>query len=149
MSEYVRTEVRGVYDETGFAVYLAKYISKKETDPSLKVNCKIWGCSHALSNINVTLGEDLTPDFNGVMFKFTSEDTVVRKEMEHCTVYHTSLTNKKKVPQEILNTIAEIRDNIGKKKEKVQAVPASGVVESPQPAPKPLIRWTQSTLFPS
>lgn len=106
------TEIRGVYSEKGFAIYLAKYISKEVTDTALRVNCKVWGCSHALSNINVTLGEDTHNDFNEAMTEFTEKTSKGSKEMKHCTVYYTSLHNTKKLPTILREEIAKVRDDI-------------------------------------
>lgn len=109
------TEIRGVYNEKGFASYLAKYISKKVTDPALVVNCKVWGCSHALSNINVTLGQDTHNDYYNTRDEFISTTSKGSKQLKHCTVHYTSLNNKKKIPLELKNEINNVTDTILKK----------------------------------
>lgn len=106
------TEIRAVKNDKGFGIYMAKYISKKETDKALNVNCKVWGCSHALSSINITLGEDLTDNFNEAMTEFTANTSKGYKKLKHATIQFTSLKDKKKLPPEILSAVAEMRDKI-------------------------------------
>jgi hypothetical protein len=107
-----------VKKEKDFVNYMAKYLSKKETDPALVLNCKVWGCSRNLSRMNVTLGEDITPDFHDIMNRFTLAVSEGYKQMKYATVYFTSLANKKKVPPEILSAVADARDEAERKKEK-------------------------------
>lgn len=143
------TEIRAVRNEKGFALYLAKYISKKETDPALKVNCKVWGCSHSLSRINVTLGEDLNDDFHSTMYKFTSGDTVEKKKTKHCVIYFTSLSDRRNLSPELQETVARVRDEISMRKPaSTRPGKTDDGARSGMPA-KPLVRWIQSDLFPS
>lgn len=128
---------------------MAKYISKKETDKALMVNCKVWGCSRALSNVNVTLGEDTTVDFNDAMTEFTTNTSKGMKTLPHSTIHFTSLKNWKKLPIQLQEALATERDKIEKK------ITASAPAKSPIPeggsagAVQPLIRWKQCLLFPS
>jgi hypothetical protein len=109
------TEIRAVKNQKGFALYMAKYLSKKEEDDALKLNCKVWGCSRTLSRMNVTLGEDITTDFHEVMNQFTLQTSKGFKKMKYATVDYTSLSNKKKVPSEILSAVADARDKAKEK----------------------------------
>jgi hypothetical protein len=106
------TEIRAVKNDKGFGIYMAKYISKKETDEALKVTCKVWGCSHALSSIDLTVGEDLTDNFNDAMWTFTNNTSKGFKQLKHATIHFTSLKDSKKLPVEILSAIGEIKDKI-------------------------------------
>jgi len=138
-----------VYSTKGFGSYMAKYFSKKETDDALKVTCKVWGCSRALSNMNVTVGEDLTDNFHDAMIRFTRDTSHGEKKLKHATIHFTSLMSEKKVPLEILEAVAVQRDAV------IQKINASAagrrsVPEGGAPAAvKPLVRWMQSELFPS
>lgn len=89
---------------------MAKYLSKKETDPALTVNCKVWGCSRLLSRMNVTIGDDITPNFHDLMDDFIKATGEGEKQLKHAKLWFTSLSRKKKIPPALLEIIAQSRD---------------------------------------
>ena len=105
------TEIRAVKNEKDFVNYMAKYLSKKEENPALTVNCKVWGCSRQLSRMNVTIGDDVTPDFHNIMDDFIKLTSEGEKQLKHAKLWFTSLRNKKKIPPALMEIIAKARDD--------------------------------------
>lgn len=135
------SEVRAVKNEKGFASYMAKYISKKETDKALLVNCKVWGCSRALSQVRITLGEDTTADFNDTMTEFVQKTSKGEKKLRHATIHFTSLADAKKLPVQVKEAVAVQRDammNMMNKKQKVVRFLRSKNSTAYQPEAKPI-----------
>ena len=104
------TDVHSVINEKEISYYMAKYISKtpdKKDYPNellcdyykLFPQCKVWGCSRALSNINISLSEENFESFRDEVDWMNYEYTKGTKQEKYFSLQFHSLTKHIHSPQ--------------------------------------------------
>jgi hypothetical protein len=95
------TDIRSVIKENQIGSYIAKYFTKKPKTEQEKVNCKTFGYSRNLANMNCTFKEEEASDYytsaNYFLYKFCKQ----LKSEKYFTIYKTNINLESQLPEQI------------------------------------------------
>jgi hypothetical protein len=112
------TDIHSVLNEKEISYYMAKYISKTpdiEDYPNILLcdyyklfpTCKAWGCSRALSNINITLSEEDQQTFRDETDWMKAQYSKEGKQEQYYNLYFHSLTKDTPFPPVICDKLSD------------------------------------------
>lgn len=105
------TDVHSVRSEKKIVGYFTKYMTKKVPDESLKVTCKIFGMSRNLSQMNLTLKEELHPMMSDELQWFFSRYKVGERLLSHAKLHFTKFQRTDELPTEIERMMLTLYDS--------------------------------------
>ena len=113
------TDVHSVINEKEIGWYIAKYLVKipsgeehpeatEEQLNALKVNCKVYGSSRKLQNLDCTLMEELTPDYYNEFNHHTNEHCTLHQQENYYSVYLHKLSMEKKYGLQVATALGNL-----------------------------------------
>jgi hypothetical protein len=81
--------------------------SSEEDFEKLFVTCKSWGCSRALSNMNITIKEEDCENYHGEVDYMIEKFVRDKKQQDYFTLYFHTLHKQQKFPPVICDKLSD------------------------------------------
>ena len=103
------TDVHAIINEGKIVNYIAKYMTKVDANPLMKVYCKVWGANHSLGNLKAVVKEESHNDFWKILEEYRAVVPSERFEIPYITIYKHRLTTETQLPLKITEELMHAR----------------------------------------